>query len=156
VAQPSQQAGILKCGASSYGSSRISGQRPSPYALELDGGASNLTIILPTPAGTVPIRVARGVHDLTILRPAGVAARVQVGDGARSLTLDDQHFGAIGGSTRWQNPGYDQTTDRYDIAVSGGANTLTLHSRGRHPFLRRHEASAGAMERRSPSRPHRS
>jgi hypothetical protein len=33
---------------------------------------------------------------------------------------------APSGRTRWQNPGYDQTTDRYDIAVSGGANTLTL------------------------------
>jgi hypothetical protein len=96
------------------------------YALELDGGASNVALILPIPAGTVPIRVAGGVHHLTVVRPAGVAARVQVGDGARSLTLDDQHFGAIGGSTRWQSPGYDHTADRYDIAVSGGANTLTL------------------------------
>jgi hypothetical protein len=98
------------------------------YALELDGGVSNATVVLPTPTGTVPIRVAGGVHDLTVLRPGRVAARVHVGDGARSLTLDDQHFGAIGGSIRWQSPGYDQTSDRYDIAVSGGANTFTLHT----------------------------
>jgi hypothetical protein len=98
------------------------------YALELGGGASQVELILPTPAGTVPVRVAGGVHDLTVLRPAGVAARVQVGHGARRLTLDDQHFGAVGGSTRWQSPGYDQTGDRYDIAVRGGADTLTLHT----------------------------
>jgi hypothetical protein len=96
------------------------------YALELGGGASQVELILPAPAGTVPVRVAGGVHDLTILRPAGVATRVQVGHGARGLTLDDQHFGAIGGGTRWQSPGYDQTGDRYDIAVSDGADALTL------------------------------
>lgn len=57
-----------------------------------------------------------------------MAARVQVGHGARGLTLDDQHFGAVGGGTRWQSPGYDQTGDRYDIAVTGGADTLTLQT----------------------------
>jgi hypothetical protein len=98
------------------------------YALELGGGASQVELILPTPTGTVPVRVVGGVHDLTILRPAGVAARIHVGHGAKGLTLDDQHFGAVGGSTRWQSPGYDQTGDRYDIAVAGGAATLTLHT----------------------------
>jgi hypothetical protein len=57
-----------------------------------------------------------------------VAARIQVGDGARSLTLDDQHFGAIGGGTRWQSPRLRPDADRYDIAVSGGANTFTLQT----------------------------
>jgi hypothetical protein len=61
-------------------------------------------------------------------RPAGVAVRVRVGHGAKDLTLDDQHFGAVGGSTRWQGPGYDQASDRYDVAVSGGADTLTVHT----------------------------
>jgi hypothetical protein len=96
------------------------------YALELGGGVSNVEVLLPTRAGTVPVRVAGGVRHLTVLRPAGVAARVRVGHGARRLTLDDQHFGAIGGSTRWHSPDYHQRSDRYDIAVTGGADTLTL------------------------------
>jgi hypothetical protein len=96
------------------------------YALELGGGASQVAVTLPAPVGTVPVRIAGGVHDLTVLRPASVAAQVRVGHGARQLTLDGQHFGAIGGTTRWQSPGYDQTPNRYDIAVSGGADTLTL------------------------------
>jgi hypothetical protein len=95
-------------------------------ALELGGGASQVELILPTPTGTVPVRVTGGVHDLTVLRPAGVAARIHVGHGAKELTLDDQHFGAVGGSTRWRSPGYDLTSDRYDIAISGGADALTL------------------------------
>jgi hypothetical protein len=96
------------------------------FALELGGGVSHVAVNLPTPEGTVPVRIAGGVHDLTVLRPAGVAARIRIGHGARRLALDGQHFGAIGGSTRWQSPGYDQSPNRYDIAVSGGADTLTL------------------------------
>ena len=99
------------------------------YALALGGGASHVALNLPTPAGTVPVRVAGGVRDLTVLRPAGMAARVRIGRAARRLTLDEQYFGAIGGSTRWQSTGYDQTTDRYDIAVSGGADTMTILTR---------------------------
>jgi len=98
------------------------------YALELGGGVSDVEVLLPTPAGTVPVRVAGGVHRLTVLRPAGVDVRVRVGHGARRLTLDDQHFGAIGGRTRWHSPDYHRTCDRYDIAVSGGADTLTLEA----------------------------
>jgi uncharacterized protein (TIGR02246 family) len=102
--------------------------RVALYAIELDGGVSEVAMVLPAPSGTVPVRVAGGVHELTVLRPAGVAVRVRVGHGARDLTLDDQHFGAVGGSTRWQSPDYDQASDRYDVAVSGGADTLTIRT----------------------------
>jgi hypothetical protein len=102
--------------------------RVALYAIELDGGVSQVAVVLPAPSGTVPVRVAGGVHELTVLRPAGVAVRVRVGHGAKDLTLDDQHFGAVGGSTRWQSPGYDQASDRYDVAVYGGADTLTVHT----------------------------
>jgi hypothetical protein len=96
------------------------------YALELGGGVSDMILTLSTPSGTVPVRTAAGVRDLTIVRPRGVAVSIRVGRGARRLTVDEQHFGAVGGSTRWQSPEYEQMADRYDIAISGGADTLTL------------------------------
>jgi len=98
------------------------------YAFELGGGVSHVEIVLPYPAGTVPIRIAGGVHDVTIVRPAPVPVQVKIGRGARRLTLDDQHFGAIGGITRWHSPGYDDVPDRFDIAISGGADTLTVRT----------------------------
>jgi hypothetical protein len=98
------------------------------YALELGGAASHVTLILPRPAGTVPIRVAGGTHDLTILRPPGVPIRVRVRRGASGLTLDTQHFGAIGGPTHWQSPDYDHHADRYDLAIGGGADSLTVRT----------------------------
>jgi len=44
---------------------------------------------------------------------------VRVSHGARRLAIDDQYLGAVGGTTRWQSPGYDHATDRYDMAVAG-------------------------------------
>ena len=85
-----------------------------------------MSMTLSTPSGTVPVRIASGVRDLAIMRPPRGALRIRVERGARRLTLDEQHFGAVGGATRWQSPEYEQTTDRYDIAISGGADTLTL------------------------------
>jgi hypothetical protein len=96
------------------------------YALELGGGVSDLSLTLSTPSGTVPVRTAAGVRNLTIVRPPGVAVRVRVGSGAKRLRVDEQHFGAVGGSIQWQSPQYGQMTDRYDIAIAGGADTLTL------------------------------
>jgi hypothetical protein len=102
------------------------------YALELGGGVSGVGLTLSSPSGTVPVRIAAGVRDLTIVRPPGVAVRIRIERGARRLTLDEQRFGAVGGGTRWQSPEYEPTTDRYDIAISGGADTLTLMS-ATHP-----------------------
>jgi hypothetical protein len=96
------------------------------YALELGGGVSEVTLTLSSPSGTVPIRAGAGVRDFTIVRPPGVAVSVRIVRGARRLAVDEQRVGAVGGSTRWHSTEYEHTTDRYDIAISGGADTLTL------------------------------
>jgi hypothetical protein len=95
-------------------------------SFEVIGGASEVTVALPRPSGTVPVRVSGGASDVTISRPAGVAARVRVGGGASALALDEQRFGAIGGETRLQTPDYDGAADRYDVEVSGGASKLAV------------------------------
>jgi DNA-binding MarR family transcriptional regulator len=95
-------------------------------SLEIKGGASATLLMLPHPSGTVTLRVLGGVSDITIQRPNGVGVRVLVRGGASELFFDEQHFGAVGGETRWQSPDYDGATDRYDIEVTGGANGLTV------------------------------
>ena len=98
-------------------------------SLEIKGGASETVLTLPHPPGTATLRVLGGASDLTIHRPESVAARILVRDGSSKLVLDEQHFGAIGGETRWQSPDYDGAADRYDIEVSGGANGLTIDTK---------------------------
>jgi hypothetical protein len=98
-------------------------------SFEIVGGASGVAVTLPRPSGAVSVRISGGASDVTIHRPAGVAARVSVGRGASKLAFDDQRFGAIGGETRLQTPDYEGAADRYDIEVSGGASKLTVDAR---------------------------
>jgi hypothetical protein len=98
-------------------------------SFEIVGGASGVAVTLPRPSGAVSVRISGGASDVTIHRPAGVAARVSVGRGASKLAFDDQRFGAIGGETRLQTPDYEGAADRYDIEVSGGASKVTVDAR---------------------------
>ena len=70
-----------------------------------------------------------GASDVTIHRPKGVVARIRVGRGVSELAFDEQRFGAIGGETRLQTPGYDGAADRYDVEVAGGASKLSVGTR---------------------------
>jgi len=99
----------------------------------LKGGISDLTLTLPEPSGVVPIRLSGGASKVTILRPTGVEARLNVKSGAATLTFDEQHFDAVGGKVQLQSRGYEGTPDRYEIEVSGGASEISVRpvDRGR-------------------------
>lgn len=62
---------------------------------------------------------------MSIRRPAGVVARLNVKSGAATLTFDELSFDAVGGTVRLQSSGYDEATGRYEIEVSG-ANEITV------------------------------
>jgi hypothetical protein len=94
--------------------------------LDLRGGISHLWAILPAPSGTALIRISGGVSDMTIHRPASIPARVQVMGGISSLSLDEQHFGALGRQPRLETTGYKEAANRYDIQISGSVSNLTI------------------------------
>ena len=60
----------------------LSGLRLDSF--EVDGGASRVELTLPGSSGAVPIRIDGGASNVTIRRPEGVAARVDVGAGRAS------------------------------------------------------------------------
>jgi DNA-binding MarR family transcriptional regulator len=95
-------------------------------SLNVKGGASQVKVTLPTPSGTVPVRVGAGASQVTIHRPVGIPTRIHVHNGASQVRLDNQQFGALGGEMRWEGPDYEDATDRYDIEISGGASQLTV------------------------------
>jgi hypothetical protein len=66
-------------------------------SLSMNGGASRLEMVLPTPAGTVLVVILGGASNVAICRPEGVAARLRVGGGATHLRFDDRRIGAAGG-----------------------------------------------------------
>jgi hypothetical protein len=94
-------------------------------SLEIAGGAAELELVLAEPRGVVPLRVAGGISAGALRRPAGTAARLQIRGGASKLVLDDQRLGAIGGPSVLRS-GPDDSPDRYDIDVHGGASDLVV------------------------------
>jgi hypothetical protein len=95
-------------------------------SLKVEGGASRLEVVLPAPPGAVSVVILGGASNVAIRRPTGVAARLRVDGGATNLKFDDRHIGAAGGELDLQSRDYDGATDRYDIAVTGGANNLSI------------------------------
>src|SRR5918997_3058728 len=95
-------------------------------SLKVEGGASRLEVVLPVPSDVVTVVILGGASNATIRRPEGVAARLRVDGGATNLTFDDRHIGAAGGALDLQSGDYDGAADRYDIAVTGGANNLSI------------------------------
>lgn len=96
-------------------------------SVELRGGVSRTSLELPAPVGLLPIRLG-SVDDVVVSRPAGVAVRVSVRRGARSLRVDDQVLGAVGGPSVLTTPDFALADHRIDISVDA-ARGLTVTTR---------------------------
>ncbi|HXB03900.1 MAG TPA: DUF5668 domain-containing protein [Candidatus Angelobacter sp.] len=97
--------------------------------IDVNTGASKEDITLGDPSGTVPININGGALTVNVHRPAGAAASVSVSGGAASLSFDGRQSKAVGTLTA-QTSDYDHASDRYQIQVDGGADTVTVDARG--------------------------
>ena len=96
--------------------------------LEFKGGFSTIRLELPRPSGVVPIRISGGAAEITIRRPAGVAAQVRFKGWVSELVFDDQTFSGAGNNVRLQSSGFDATAPYYDIEITSYANMVTITS----------------------------
>ena len=94
--------------------------------LEVQRAAANAELTLARPAGAVLLRFDGGVREVTIHRPVGAAARVEVSGGASGMTFDDQFYKAVGGEAVWKTSDFDQATDRYEIVFSHGVRNVVV------------------------------
>jgi hypothetical protein len=96
-------------------------------AIDVDGGASRVTLHLPRPDDVIiPVHISGGASRVTILRPTGVATRLYVRKGAAELAFDKQRFGAVGGEVQLESPPVAGSAGRYDITIGSGASHLTV------------------------------
>ena len=98
-------------------------------SLKVDGGASRLEVVLPAPSGAVAVAMVGGASNVAIRRPEGVAVRLRVDGGATNLAFDDRHIGVAGGELDLHSGDYDAATHRYAIAITGGANNISIDKR---------------------------
>jgi hypothetical protein len=94
--------------------------------LDVEDGANHVDLELPTPAGTVPLRISGVASSVKIARPAGAAIGLRVGGGIAMLRLDGAKHQNVGGDRRFMSPGYAGATERYEIEVLGGASDVRI------------------------------
>lgn len=90
------------------------------------GGMSMIRLVLPTPSGVVPVRISGGVSTITILRPAGVAARAHLKGWTTLFNFDDQSFNNLGNDVRLQSADFEDTSPYYDIEVASSVSSVTI------------------------------
>lgn len=88
-------------------------------------GAAHLRLVLGQPTGSTTIRLT-SVKDLRVERPAGVPVRLEIGNGATKVRLDDRWFGAVGGGLIEQSSPPHTGNHGYHVIVSGSAATVTI------------------------------
>jgi len=92
--------------------------------LELNSGASKMSLTLPHPQiGTSELEINTAASQVHLQIPKGVPCRVEYDSIISNNKLEDvdQKDGDVRQST-----GYDQATNRYNIVISGAANSLTI------------------------------
>lgn len=94
--------------------------------LEVKGGGSMIRLELPMPSGEVPVQISGGGSEITVLRPAGVAACVHLKGWGSAFTFDNQTFSNLGSDVRLQSAGYEAADHRYDIEVSSSGSMVTI------------------------------
>ena len=99
-------------------------------AIDLSGGSRRVDLVLPQPAGTVPVRVTGAVDELSVTSPTGSPVRVQVDSGAKTVAAGDKTLRDVKpGSTLtpkdWKVP------NRYDVDAASRITLLTVRSAGK-------------------------
>jgi hypothetical protein len=95
-------------------------------AVDLAAGVTRAELTLPAPHGTTQVRVAGGASDVAIHVPSGPPAKVLIGGGAATVTVDGAAHSGVAAGTNFTPPTWDKATDRYDIAATSGVSTLTI------------------------------
>jgi len=96
-------------------------------SIDVIGGSRRLELALPTPAGTIPIRLTGAVDELSVRSPAGSPVRVQVRSGAKTVaagerTLRDVKPGSTLTPTDWK------VANRYDVDAASRITLLSVES----------------------------
>jgi hypothetical protein len=94
-------------------------------SIDVIGGSRRLELALPTPTGTIPIRLTGAVDELSVRSPADSPVRVRVRSGAKTVaagerTLRDVKPGSTLTPTDWK------AANRYDVDAASRITLLSV------------------------------
>lgn len=93
--------------------------------LELNGGANHIDLQLPAPSGTTLVRIRGVVSRARLRRPAGSACSLLIAGGVSHLDFDGQRYGQLG-DRRLTSERFTGATDRYEIEFLDGVARLNV------------------------------
>lgn len=95
-------------------------------ALEVGGGANHVSLDLPAPSGSVPVRLTGVASSVRFRRPAAAPVALTVDGGIAHVRLDGRRQENVGGRRRVTSDGFAASPDRYEIEVLGGASEVRI------------------------------
>ncbi|HEV7711515.1 MAG TPA: hypothetical protein VGP16_25230 [Asanoa sp.] len=95
-------------------------------AVEFLAGSARISLTLPEPHGTVPVRMAGGAGDFVVHVTGDAPARVRLGGGAGNVVVDGIARSGISGGTVIESDGWSSARDRYDVDAAAGVSSLVL------------------------------
>ena len=94
--------------------------------VDVGAGVGSITMRLPVPDGTVPVRETSGTSSWRLGRPADVPVRVRAEAGAGTVRLDDDVRQGVAAGTELRSAGWDDAHDRYDVDAAAGVANLVV------------------------------
>ncbi|HEY1484523.1 MAG TPA: hypothetical protein VGF84_00385 [Micromonosporaceae bacterium] len=92
----------------------------------LDFGAGVTRIDATVPRGAVTVRMSGGASEFDVHAPDGVPARVTMGGGGSSATIDGTQHTGIAGGTVFAPSTWPSSGPRVDVDNTAGVSTFTL------------------------------
>jgi hypothetical protein len=93
--------------------------------LDIDTGASNLDLFLPSSAGNTHVEIDAGASSLTIHIPEKVAAKIVLKTGVSSISINANRFPLIG-KYIYESPDYAAAENRIDMTINAGVGSITV------------------------------
>jgi hypothetical protein len=95
-------------------------------SLDFGAGVTRIDAALPKEPGTIGVRMAGGASEFTVHAPTGVPARVTMGGGGGSATVDGTQHTGIAGGTVFTADDWSAAANRIDVDNTAGVSTFVL------------------------------
>jgi hypothetical protein len=102
--------------------------RPGPVVLT--GDAADLSLVLPSPAGTLRVRISGGINRLHISVPREAPVRIRTRGGAGRAYLDGRTVHGVARNTSFQTAQWRPDSTGIDIDATAGLGAVKLDHEG--------------------------
>jgi hypothetical protein len=97
-------------------------------SIDVLGAARRLELALPTPSGTVPVRITGAVENLSITAPPDTPVRVRVDGGAKTVAAGERTLRDVEPGSTLTPQGW-QARNRYDMRAESRIAVLSVPAR---------------------------